>query len=87
MSRSGRRGCYKVLSARAPGPGGMLRTLAMLALAAPARGKGLTDEPLTAGAHQGLTGAGAGSWTATSAEAGVSVAATVPGDLSTDLER
>lgn len=67
----------------------MARTLG-LALSAlvlsTARGEGLTDEPLTAGAHQLLTG-DATAWTAASAAAGTSVPATVPGDLITDLER
>lgn len=51
-------------------------------------GKGLTDEPLLAGVHQPLSGAdAAANWTATSVEAGVSIAAAVPGDLITDLQR
>jgi hypothetical protein len=66
----------------------MLKALSLLSLAATAHGKGLTDEPLISGVHQSLTGAdAAGNWTASSAAAGLSVAATVPGDLITDLER
>eukprot|EP01052_Picozoa_sp_SAG31_P070460 SAG31_NODE_29333_length_397_cov_0.520134_1_plen_70_part_10 len=51
------------------------------------RGKGLTDEPLVASAHQPLSGPSGGGWTASSAAAGISIPATVPGDLITDLER
>eukprot|EP01047_Picozoa_sp_COSAG01_P000929 COSAG01_NODE_19_length_39011_cov_38.134968_3_plen_161_part_00 len=64
----------------------MMRTLALLALAAASHAKGLTDAPLTGAHHQPLTG-GAASWTATSVDAGISIPATVPGDLVTDLER
>jgi beta-mannosidase len=66
------------------------RALPLLALAATAQAKGLTDEPFTAGAHQALTGPDAtllSDWTATPEGAAFSINATVPGDLITDLER
>jgi hypothetical protein len=65
-----------------------MKALPLLALAATAHGKGLTDEPLVSKVHQSLSGADAvANWTAASAAAGISIAATVPGDLITDLER
>ena len=65
-----------------------MKALPLLALAATAHAKGLTDEPLVAKVHQSLSGAdAAGNWTAASSAAGISITATVPGDLITDLER
>lgn len=65
----------------------MLRALHLLQLAAAVHAKGLTDEPLAGAAHQSLTGPDAsGSWTAASSALDP-IAATVPGDLITDLQR
>ena len=63
----------------------LLSAAALLLLPPAARGKGLTDEPIVAHAHQPLSGREGGPWTAFSSAAGISIPATVPGDLITDL--
>ena len=73
---------------RQPRASALLALQLALLLPCSTRGKGLTDEPLVAAAHQPLSGGRyGGAWTAFSAAAGVSIPAAVPGDLITDLER